>query len=175
MGLKKNDRPVTAADEQQVRDLHAQGYGRNAIARELGRSPRTVSVIAQKLGLTFDRTATAVATEARVIDGRARRADLVARLYAVALDDLDHLQAAGPHELVEVSAGQAVRYTVARLPALERRALITGISTAITAAAKLEALESDPAAEQGRSMLLNLADGIRRLAGAPPEDDDGEG
>ncbi|MFF9844626.1 helix-turn-helix domain-containing protein [Streptomyces sp. NPDC013740] len=165
---------VTEADEAKVRELHAQGLGRNQIAQEIGRGPRTVSRIAERLGLQFDRTATAVATEARKADAAARRVAIAEGLYAVAQDELDYLRRPGPYSLVEVSAGKAVRYEVERLPAQDRRALMNNASTGVTTAAKLEALEADPAAEQGRSMLLSLADGIRRLAGAP-EDDDGEG
>lgn len=164
---------VTQVDDEKVRALHAQGLGRNEIARQIGRGPRTVTRIAERLGLEFDRTATAVATEARVIDSRARRAALLSSLYDIAEDDVAYLKQSDPYDLVEVSAGKAVRYTAQRLPAQDRRGLITGISTAITAAGKLEALEGDPGNEHGRSLLLDLADGFRRLAGAP-EDDTGE-
>lgn len=80
-----NRRPVTEADDALVRELHAQGLGRNAIARKLHRSGRTVSHIAARLGLDFDREVTRVATEAKVLDAKARRAQL-------ALDLLDDAQ-----------------------------------------------------------------------------------
>lgn len=72
-GLRKDQRPVTEADYNEVRRLHAQGLGRNAIAREMGRGPRTVSVIAAELGLAFDRTMTEEATRARKADLEERR------------------------------------------------------------------------------------------------------
>ncbi|MCL3994438.1 helix-turn-helix domain-containing protein [Streptomyces lavenduligriseus] len=72
-GLRKDQRPVTEADYDEVRRLHAQGLGRNAIAREMGRGPRTVSVIAAELGLDFDRSMTAEATRARKADLEERR------------------------------------------------------------------------------------------------------
>lgn len=164
---------VTAEDEQRVRELHAQGLGRNAIAREIGRGPRTVSVIADRLNLTFDRTHTAVATEARKTDAKARRTAIIEALYDVVEDDLAYLQD-DTYDLVEVSMGAPVRYDVNRLPAQDRKALITSISTATTALAKLEALEGDPANGEARSMLLDLSNALRAAAGAP-EDDDGEG
>ncbi|CCK30383.1 hypothetical protein BN159_6004 [Streptomyces davaonensis JCM 4913] len=51
--------PVTEEDYQRVRELHALGMGRNAIAREINRAQRTVSVIAAELGLTFGTSTTA--------------------------------------------------------------------------------------------------------------------
>ncbi|MCT2590548.1 helix-turn-helix domain-containing protein [Streptomyces sp. N2-109] len=54
--------PVTADERTKLRSLHAEGLGRNDIARRLGRAQRTVSVLAADMGLTFNRTATEEAT-----------------------------------------------------------------------------------------------------------------
>lgn len=78
-------RPITQDDYDQVQALHAQGLGRNAIAKQLGRSGHTISRIAAELGLDFDRRnhpQLEVATAARVVDGRARRAALAEALLA---------------------------------------------------------------------------------------------
>jgi hypothetical protein len=69
-------RPVTDQDRQRIRQLHAEGLGRNDIARELGRSGQTISKIADELGLRFDRAATLAATRARKADAAALRATL---------------------------------------------------------------------------------------------------
>lgn len=70
-------------DRRRVAELHAQGLSRNAIARETGRSGRTVSRIAAALGLTFERgPQVAAATEARKVDAKARRATLALDLLA---------------------------------------------------------------------------------------------
>ncbi|MGW6455519.1 helix-turn-helix domain-containing protein [Streptomyces sp. NPDC055078] len=70
-------RPVTDADREAVARLHAEGKGRNEIARALRRSGKTISDIASSLGLTFDRaTETRVATEVRQADLAALRAQL---------------------------------------------------------------------------------------------------
>lgn len=116
---------------------------------------------------------TAVATEARVIDSKARRVAIIAGLYDVAEDDLPYLKD-DTYDLVQVSMGAPVRYETSRLPAQDRKALITAVSTATTSAARLEALEGDPGTEAARSMLVGLADGIRKLADAQ-EDTAGEG
>lgn len=172
MGANQHSNPVTDKDREKLKELHAAGKGRNQIARELQRSPRTISVLAEELGLTFDRTMTAVATQARVIDSKARRAAIIASLYDVVEDDLQYLKD-DTFDLVEVSMGAPVRYEANRLPAQDRKALITGVSTATTAAARLEALDGDPGTDAARSVLMGLADGIRKLADA--QEDSGEG
>ncbi|MFG2963570.1 helix-turn-helix domain-containing protein [Streptomyces sp. NPDC048288] len=69
--------PVTDAERQRVRELHAAGKGRNEIANELGRSGRTISEIAKGLGLSFARAAEVrQATEIRQADLAALRAQL---------------------------------------------------------------------------------------------------
>lgn len=165
---------VTDEERAEIRRLHAEGHGRNEIARRVGRGKRTVSRVAEDLGLSFDRTATAIATEAKVIDARARRARIMEQLYDVIEADLTYLKKPDGYVLVEVSAGKAVPFGAERLPAQDRRALITGISTAITAASRLEALEGDPGVAGATSLLLNLSDAFRQAAG-PVEDDTGEG
>src|ERR1700754_2319171 len=74
--MPRHSNPVTDEDRQRVAQLHAEGESRNAIAKELRRSGRTISRIAADLGLEFDRERTRVATEARKDDARSRRAAL---------------------------------------------------------------------------------------------------
>lgn len=54
MGTAK---PVTDEERERVRQLHAEGKGRNEIAEILGRGGRTISTIAKDLGLSFSRAA----------------------------------------------------------------------------------------------------------------------
>lgn len=49
MSAKGDKRPVEEDDYQRVWEPHALGMGRNAIAREIGRAQRTVSVTAAEL------------------------------------------------------------------------------------------------------------------------------
>ncbi|GAA0638141.1 hypothetical protein GCM10010174_69980 [Kutzneria viridogrisea] len=72
--------PLTEQDRQRVRELHAQGLTRNEIGRAIGRSASTVSKLAKELGLTFDRSKTRAATEAKVADAKSRRAALALNL-----------------------------------------------------------------------------------------------
>lgn len=88
--MPRHPRPVTDADREAVKTLHARGLARNAIARELQRSPETISKLARQMGLTFVRAPeVAAATEARKIDSRARRAAIAQGL----LEDVERLRA----------------------------------------------------------------------------------
>ncbi|MFC6018871.1 hypothetical protein ACFP2T_22025 [Plantactinospora solaniradicis] len=87
--MPQHSRPVTDADRKRVRELHANGLSRNAIAKEINRSGRWVSRIADELGLDFERTRARAATIAKVVDARTRRAALALAL----LDDVDELRA----------------------------------------------------------------------------------
>ncbi|MFI1182600.1 helix-turn-helix domain-containing protein [Streptomyces sp. NPDC020799] len=69
--------PIRDRDRKRVRELHAEGKSRNAIARATKRSAATVSKIAAQEGLTFSGGArVAAATEARRADAAARREQL---------------------------------------------------------------------------------------------------
>ncbi|MGH3517557.1 MAG: helix-turn-helix domain-containing protein, partial [Haloechinothrix sp.] len=68
--------PLTDAERRKIARLHAAGHSCSRIAKELRRSRSTISNTARKLGLKFDRAKTAAATQANVIDAKARRAQL---------------------------------------------------------------------------------------------------
>lgn len=78
-------------DEQraEVVELARTGLGRNEVSRRTGIPATTVSRIAAEAGVSFDRSATATATEARIIDAKARRTVLSLDL----LDDLAEARA----------------------------------------------------------------------------------
>lgn len=76
----QNTNPVTQAELKRIRELHAEGKGRNEISRIVGRSLRTISVHAEKMGLSFDRTMTEDATRARKADLEERRVILAEAL-----------------------------------------------------------------------------------------------
>lgn len=66
--------PVSDETRARMRQLAAEGMTRNAIARELGLSAGTITRNVPRG--TFDRSATAAATEARTHDLKAMRVDL---------------------------------------------------------------------------------------------------
>lgn len=145
--------------EARVRHLHAQGLGHNEIVRDIGCAPATLAKIVKHLGLTFDRTRTAQATKAKQVDAAARRAAIVERLYGQAEAILDRLEAP-EHNLVEVSAGKAVKYTHDRLPPRDIHALINSIGAASEKAVRLEKLDARDGADDVASMLGKLGDAL---------------
>ncbi len=78
---------VTDDERAEIIRLHGEGKGRNEIARLTRRSQRTVSLICQEEGLTFDVTMTEEATRHRVAQLADRRAMLAEALQ----DDAERL------------------------------------------------------------------------------------
>lgn len=74
--------------------MAAGGMGRNAIARELGVAAATVTRAAELGGVSFDRSATAVATQVVVLDAKAERARIARRLLGVANTFIDSAESA---------------------------------------------------------------------------------
>ena len=70
--------PVQPEERARVEGLIRDGVPRNEIARRTGLGAATVSRIADAAGLTFDRSATAEATRARVLDLADARTRLIA-------------------------------------------------------------------------------------------------
>lgn len=158
-------RPITDTDRTKVRRLHAQGMTRNAIAREIGRSPSTVSKLAAEAGLTFERGPEIVAaTEARRIDLAARRAALAAELH----QDAERLRA----QLWEPCAygefagrdGEWNETYLERPRFADQRAIIAATGTAVQQSLKLAPVEGGEGADQVRSMLGALGEALTRAA-----------
>lgn len=80
--------PARKVDPATVAQLAADGHGRNSAARTLGVSRRAVDEAARAAGVTWDRTATAAATAARLADVRAELADTFATTADLAGDRL---------------------------------------------------------------------------------------
>lgn len=76
--------PLTPEQREAVLTSARSGASRNEVARQTGVSPASVTRICTAAGVSFDRTATAVAVQARVIDQKAARVNLAGNL----LDDI---------------------------------------------------------------------------------------
>lgn len=149
-------RPLTDADRRRVAKLHAKGLNRNAIAREIGRAQSTVSKIARELGLSFDRSRTTAATQARQVDAKHRRAELA----DLALDDAHEMR----------------RRALALPPDDGRNArdFAQAYGVFIDRHIRLAEMDADNGTEHAKSMLGALADGFAaayKHLGAPPPDD----
>lgn len=150
-------RPVGKADRDQVAALHAKGLSRNEIARQIGRSGRTVSRIAADLGITFERSPmVAAAAEAKRIDAKARRAQLALAL----LDDAARLreQLWTPCKVYNFG-GRDNTYNETTLdePSFrDKREIMIAACAAAERSVKLDEYDRSTGADDQRSMLVDL-------------------
>ncbi|MEV7991573.1 helix-turn-helix domain-containing protein [Streptomyces sp. NPDC086077] len=169
-------RPITDADRRKVRELHAAGKSRNQIARQINRSPSTVSKIAAAFDppLSFDR---AEQVEAAT---RVRTADLAARRAALALDlqgDAERLRAQLWAPTVHGEfAGREGEWHETPLPQPrfgDQRAIIASVQTAVGTSLRLAPAEGGEDAGQVRSMLGALGEALTQAANDDQAHDDG--
>lgn len=151
-----NPPKVTQTHRDRVADLHSRGYGRNAIARELDLAPATITTIARELGLTFDRTATKVAVQARKTEAAAIRSELELQL----LHDAQKLRAQiwQPHEYIAHGGKDfdEARWTQDEPSPVDKLKLMQAAGNAIDRSIRLGELDKDDEVEAARSMLVQL-------------------
>lgn len=175
-------RPITDKDRAAVRRLHAEGKSRNDIAREIKRSPSTVSKLAHEQGLSFDRAAeVAAATRVRKADLDARRTAMAETLQDVAEREIAKMTQ--PHLYFEWGGKDHdydERWQPEPTPA-DRRTMMATASAALDRSLKLVPQRNDPA-QQSVGMLGELMAGLARnyaerhgTAPAAPVYDDEEG
>lgn len=150
-------RPWTAEDDDTLRAAHAAGKSLHSIAREMGRGKATVSVKAAALGLTWDRAQVGEAVHAKVVDAKARRAILKDHL----LDDAARLRTQlWTPAVVFNFGGKDNTYeqrTLDKPPFADQLKIMQATSSAIATYERLERLDDDAGASDGRSMLERLA------------------
>lgn len=155
-------RGETFQDGQRARELYDQGLACNAIARELGVGAATISRWARREGLSFDRTATALAVRARTIDIAESRSLLTQKMLLVAHETLDNLD--GPY-LVYNFGGSDNTYAEHLLdtPPIEivRTAQTIAKDAHFTATRFLE--RDNGGLDQAFGVLDTLAQGFREL------------
>ncbi len=142
----------------EFRELHAEGLGRNAIARQMGLNTSVVSRTAAHLGLDFDRSRIAAATAARVADVAERRSLLAEDLVS----DAERLRAQlwQPH-LYWDWGGKDHDYDekLADEPTpADKRALMGAAGMAIDRSLKLLPPETSSGVDQAKSMLGSLGE-----------------
>lgn len=150
-----------ALDEAEARRLFDAGKGRNEIAKTLGVGAASVTRWANREGIAFDRAATAQAVAAKVIDAKARRLGIVARLYDRAETLLNRLEAPEFTTLVRGAQGRENERTLKFVPPQNERDLASSMSTYLTSAAKLEAIDATPeGTTEAESVLDRLEAGF---------------
>jgi hypothetical protein len=151
-----------------IRELAAAGVSRNDIAKDVGISTGSVTAVAKAIGVSFDRTATAPAVEARRLDCKARRVALSERLLDEAEGILDQL-----HKPFKAFAfgGRDNTYNEAMLdrpPTGDIRNLVQAASTAIGRHIDLTKHDADTGVEAETSLLAALGAALG-VTGPPRE------
>lgn len=155
-------RPRTDQSDSRARlvaEHHAKGLGRNEIARATGIPAATVTVIARALGLSFERTATAAAVEAKRQDNAVLRGQLIDRLYREANRKLTQLESEKAERWPTLVRGEGGIEETRRLdyiPAKDYAQVSQSVGYLVTHAARLEAVDN-PAGQAAVSLLSSLA------------------
>jgi len=155
--------PLSETERARILELHGEGVTRNAIAREVGRSPGTVSTVVRDAGLSFERGAeVAAATVAKAMDNAARRA----RLEELLLEDALRLrEQLWQPTLVYNFGGKDNTYEEHQLDRPDfggQNAIMRTVGTAIDKAVRLaEVGKGSQDAGPVVSLLGALVDGLR--------------
>jgi hypothetical protein len=148
---------------QRVLTLHSEGKTRNEIARATGVSAGSVTNICRDAGLSFDRSATKHASEARAVDLAAGRIRLAEKMLAASEDMLDVID--GPYEVYNFGGKDNTfeSRVLDSAPVEVRRNVIT--TAAITFDKLTRIVEkSDTGLEQAAGVLDQIADGFAEVA-----------
>lgn len=141
----------------EFRELHAQGFGRNQISREMGIEKSVVSRTAAHLGLDFDRSRIQAATVARLADLAERRSLLAEDL----ITDAEKLRAEvwQPRTYWDWG-GKDHNYDEKEhvATAADKRALMGAAGMAIDRSLKLAPNEESSGLDAAKSMLGNLGE-----------------
>lgn len=162
--------PLTEAELEEIKQLHAEGKGRNEIAEAIGRSPSTVTKACKKLELSFDESQTVEATAARVAKMKAQRVDLAEKLLEDVLKMRERLWA--PHTYYERGPDALVPVTLPLPPLRDARDGYSALQIALKGHLDLVSESTDTGIEGKRSVLANLIAGIKT---AVKEDQDNGG
>jgi len=156
--------PWTDEESARLTELHAAGKSLTFIAADMDRSKRTISVWAEKLGLSFSREKTAKAAEAVHVDNKARRALLESRLLTEAEKVIEQLWTPA---IVYSFGGQFNEYAEHELdkPTFsDQKAIMQTASTAITASNKLHEMNAGQQAEKAVSALVQMQGALEQFA-----------
>lgn len=156
--------PLTDDEREKIKQLHAAGKGRNAIATEIKRSGYTVSKAIKEMGLAFDESQTVEATASRVAKMRDRRVDLAEKL----LNDVEliHQRLWSEHTYYERGTDSLIPVTLPLPPLRDLRDGYSALQIALKGHTELIAGSTDATVESKRSVLANLIAGIHDVVKA---------
>ncbi len=154
---------ISEDQKARVLALHAEGLARNEIARRVGISAGSVTNICRDAGVTFDRSETKQATEARQVDLAAGRIRLAEKMLAASEAMLDGIDG---EYLVYNFGGKDNNYNehlLATAPVEVKRNIITTAGITFDKLTRIVE-KSDTGLEQAVGVLDTIADGFRAAA-----------
>lgn len=166
--------PIPEEFHDRFRELHALGYGRNRIARELEFPPVQISRTAEYLGLTFDRSRIQEATKARLADLEERRAIIAEDFTDAAEKALK--QMSKPHLYWDWGGKDHDfdTYEAAEPTPADKRALMSTAATAIDRSLKLVPVEGASNLDSAKSMLGSLGEALAAFSRSEDEREETE-
>ena len=147
----------TPEQDQQLVDLHAQGFPLVQCATRMGCGTATLSRHAKALGLTWDRSKTKAATEARVADNRATRSTIEAGLLA----DVQRLRAQlwAPCKAFNFGGKDNTyeEHALEQPTFVDQLKIMQAATIAVDRSLKIAVHDSDSSHDDAKSMLTGLA------------------
>lgn len=153
-------------DEESTRltELHAAGKSLTFIAKEMQRSTETIHRHAERLKLSFDRTRTAKAAEAKHVDNKARRARIEERLLAKGEEFLDQLD----EPVIVFSFGgplnEYAEHELTKPDPVSQKHIVQALNTVLTSANKLHEMNAGQQAEKAVSALVQMQGALEQFA-----------
>jgi len=154
--------PLSDEEKTEITRLHGEGKSVRQVAEAIDRAPSTVSRHAGELGLVFDRSQTAAATEAHTLDAKAARAAIIAWQYRRCLRLAERLDA-DTFSTVGNSQEGPVAAAFSFVPPQDELSLSRAMGQYAKTAGDLEKVDAGAGAEGAKSMLGDLAAGLRAV------------
>jgi hypothetical protein len=141
------------------------GVSARKIGAELGTSDATVRRRMRHLGITADRTRTEAATQAAVVDVKARRAAVAQRMVGQAEKILDRLEAPTYTALIRGGFGAEEEKTLEQPPARDHRELMSAAQIAMQTALRIDEHDADGGYGEVAGALEAVANAFAAVAG----------
>lgn len=163
-------------DEESTRltELHAAGESLTFIAKEMQRSTETIHRHSERLKLSWDRSRTAKAAEAKHVDNKARRARIEEQLLVKSEDMLAQLDEPA---IVYSFGGQFNEYAEHELDKpdpVAQKHIVQALAAALNAANKLHEMNAGQQAEKAVSALVQMQGALEQFAAQYEAEQQGE-
>lgn len=151
---------ATAAEKAKIKELREQGLGRNAIAREIGRSWQWTTAVANSMGITFDPTQTKVATAVWQANSKERLAALAVRMIDHSEVLMTRLESETYQYTVVVPGKGPTKVTEAAPPAIDEKNLSMSQATYLKEATRLIDRADDSSVQKVKSMIEKMGEAL---------------